>query len=232
MEFFIYKDNRQQGPFTPEQLREAGISSETLVWREGMAQWTPAWQVDELRDILAGRQASAPVPPPVPPTADNSQSAEEPETDSVKEEELRRNTAAKPADRRRHRAIMWLAAAAIVFFAMLMTCPSEEKHTLAVTDEVMTALTDSDRTISTGNRAIDMIGGVIGQQIARQFIGAMVTQVITVDNYVIFSVGSISYGGESKTVSFGILGHVFTFGSDKLREMMDKDTPVPDTMAL
>lgn len=232
MEFFIYKDNRQQGPFTPEQLREAGISSETLVWREGMAQWTPAWQVDELRDILAGRQASAPVPPPVPPAADNSQSAEEPKTDSVKEEEPRRNTAAKPADRRRHRAIMWLAAAAIVFFAMLMTCPSEEKHTLAVTDEVMTALTDSDRTISTGNRAIDMIGGVIGQQIARQFIGAMVTQVITVDNYVIFSVGSISYGGQSKTVSFGILGHVFTFGSDKLREMMDKDTPAPDTMAL
>ena len=53
MEYFIYKDNKQQGPFTVEQLAGMGLRSETLVWREGMEQWTPAWQVEELKDVLA-----------------------------------------------------------------------------------------------------------------------------------------------------------------------------------
>ena len=36
MDFFIIKDNKQRGPYTLEELAGIGITSETLVWREGL----------------------------------------------------------------------------------------------------------------------------------------------------------------------------------------------------
>ena len=66
MRYFIYADNRQQGPFSVSELMERGLSSETLVWAEGMEQWTPAWQVRELKDAMEGKAQPGPVPPPLP----------------------------------------------------------------------------------------------------------------------------------------------------------------------
>ncbi len=40
MEFFIIDRNGQQaGPFSFDQLVQKGISPETLVWKQGMADW-------------------------------------------------------------------------------------------------------------------------------------------------------------------------------------------------
>lgn len=49
MEYFIGEGGRQRGPFTIDQLRGMHISPETLVWREGMAQWQPARLLPELQ---------------------------------------------------------------------------------------------------------------------------------------------------------------------------------------
>ena len=70
------------------------------------------------------------------------------------------------------------------------------------------------------------------EKLVAQFADAIVGQFMSVDNYVIFSVGKIRYGGETKTISFGILGHVFTFDADDIGKAMDKEQPVPDTMAV
>jgi hypothetical protein len=35
---------------------QAGITSDTLVWRRGMAEWTPAGAVPELATILAPKR--------------------------------------------------------------------------------------------------------------------------------------------------------------------------------
>ena len=52
MKFFVILNNQQEGPYTIAQLAEMGISAETLVWKEGMKDWQPAWTVSELRYIL------------------------------------------------------------------------------------------------------------------------------------------------------------------------------------
>ena len=104
-QYFIYKDKRQQGPFTPEQLAGMGITSETFVWREGMGQWLPAWQVDELKGLLGSKQGGAPVPPPPP-------QVEEPDAGGGNVQETVPETPVRQPDRRRRRAITWLAVAA------------------------------------------------------------------------------------------------------------------------
>ena len=42
MNFWIYRDNRQQGPFTYEELEHLGLTPKTPVWYEGLVKWLPA----------------------------------------------------------------------------------------------------------------------------------------------------------------------------------------------
>ena len=61
MEYFIIDNNGQQaGPFSQDQLVQKAISPETLVWKQGMADWTPAWKVEELRTVLEAVEANKP----------------------------------------------------------------------------------------------------------------------------------------------------------------------------
>lgn len=62
--FFVAIDGKQAGPFDVAGLAKlvsAGqLECETLIWKEGMAQWTPASQVAELTRVLGS------APPPLP----------------------------------------------------------------------------------------------------------------------------------------------------------------------
>lgn len=52
-EYFIIENNGQQaGPFSLEQLVQKAITPETLVWAQGMKDWTPAWKIAELKTVL------------------------------------------------------------------------------------------------------------------------------------------------------------------------------------
>jgi membrane protease subunit (stomatin/prohibitin family) len=63
--FYVAVNGQQQGPFdmsTLLQHAQAGqLARETLVWTQGMANWTAAGQVSELAQLFAA------MPPPLPP---------------------------------------------------------------------------------------------------------------------------------------------------------------------
>ncbi len=65
--YFVAVEGRQTGPFDLQTLAaqaSAGrLTRETLVWSQGMAQWTPAGQIVALAGIFTN------VPPPLPPNA-------------------------------------------------------------------------------------------------------------------------------------------------------------------
>ena len=65
-QFFAAIDGKQVGPFDKTALKaqiEAGsVTRETLVWSEGMAEWTAAGQVDTVSKLFGA------VPPPLPPS--------------------------------------------------------------------------------------------------------------------------------------------------------------------
>src|SRR5581483_10988538 len=64
MSYYIANDGLQRGPLEKHQLLAAGLRADTLVWSEGMADWQPAHQVQELREVLGGARAATPPPPP------------------------------------------------------------------------------------------------------------------------------------------------------------------------
>lgn len=57
--YYIIIDGAQHGPFSKEELRARGITPDTMVWHEGMADWAKASTVSSLSDLF-----SRPVPPP------------------------------------------------------------------------------------------------------------------------------------------------------------------------
>jgi membrane protease subunit (stomatin/prohibitin family) len=63
--YFIAIGGKQVGPLDGEalagKLRDGSLTRSTLVWKQGMANWTPAENVPELQTLLAS------APPPLPP---------------------------------------------------------------------------------------------------------------------------------------------------------------------
>lgn len=53
MKFFIVENNQQAGPFSVEEMAMHGVTPSTPVWREGMADWTPAGNVPELASLFS-----------------------------------------------------------------------------------------------------------------------------------------------------------------------------------
>lgn len=67
VQFHVAAGGQSAGPFDlaalKQQVQSGQLTRETLVWKEGMAQWTPAGEVPELSGLFAA------TPPPIPPSA-------------------------------------------------------------------------------------------------------------------------------------------------------------------
>lgn len=50
--FYIDENNVQQGPVSVQNLLAAGVKRDTMVWRQGMADWMRACTVPELEDLF------------------------------------------------------------------------------------------------------------------------------------------------------------------------------------
>lgn len=56
MKYWIIIDDRHAGPFSAQQLVDTGLTADTLVWYEGLPDWTRAANVPELMDCIQHRE--------------------------------------------------------------------------------------------------------------------------------------------------------------------------------
>ena len=65
VQYFYAVDGAQQGPVNMDQLKalfaNRTINRDSLVWKQGMANWTALQEVEELKSFLGGN-----TPPPLP----------------------------------------------------------------------------------------------------------------------------------------------------------------------
>jgi hypothetical protein len=61
-QFYIVVNGQQSGPFTIDELKSKNIQRDTLVWTEGLKDWTKAEYIPYLKDVLRA------TPPPLPNT--------------------------------------------------------------------------------------------------------------------------------------------------------------------
>lgn len=256
MEFFIIDNNGQQaGPFSMDQLVQKGISPETLVWKQGMADWTPAWKVEDLRAVLEAVEADK-----VNQNSNQSQGFNQNSNQDFNQNQgfqqgsqqgfqqgasmnqgfnTTQNTnqrfnpnsnqgfnqnpnpdSKQPKKKSNHFAMKMIIGLIIFIFAIFaVTNPSEEEHKEKVRTEVSKAIEKAVST--TDNNFFTQALRSAAKMMADNMMGEAMNQLFEYHNYIVCSKGSVEFNGKQHTISFGILGKVYTMNADDMVKALE-----------
>lgn len=218
MEFFIIDRNGQQaGPFSFDQLVQKGISPETLVWKQGMADWTPAWKVEELKAVLEAIRA-------------NQQQAQQQDYQKAQQEAYQQgfqqgaamhsNFQQQPKKKTSHFAMKMVIGLIIFILAIFaVTNPSADAHKEKVRTEASKAVEKAVG--STDNNFFSQALRSVAKMMAGSMMDEAMNQLFEYHNYIVCSTGSVEFNGKPHTVSFGILGNVYTMNADDMVKALE-----------
>lgn len=232
MEFFIIDHNGQQaGPYSFDQLVQKGISPETLVWKQGMADWTPAWKVEDLRAVLEAIEANQ--------SNQNAQKQEGvqqgfPQQDYQKAQQeayqqgfqqgaaMHSNFQQQPKkNKKKSHFAMKMVIGLIIFILALfaITNPSADAHKEKVRTEASKAVEKAVG--STDNNFFSQALRSVAKMMAGSMMDEAMNQLFEYHNYIVCSTGSVEFNGKPHTVSFGILGNVYTMNADDMVKALE-----------
>lgn len=239
MEFFIIDHNGQQaGPFSFDQLVQKGISPETLVWKQGMADWTPAWKVEELKAVLEAVEANQSnqntqkqegVQQGFQQGA-NQQQAHQQDYQKVQQEAYQQgfqqgaamnsNFQQQPKKKTNHFAMKMVIGLIIFILAIFaITNPSADAHKEKVRTEASKAVEKAVG--STDNNFFSQALRSVAKMMAGSVMDEAMNQLFEYHNYIVCSTGSVEFNGKQHTVSFGILGNVYTMNADDMVKALE-----------
>ena len=215
MEYYIEIDNEKQGPYSLKELSQRKIIATTLVMPTDTQQWIPAWQIEELRPILEGKD----------PIDDETTAQDLPYVEATPVEPATQQAAAPQTvviQKKSHTGCFFGTLIVLVAFiiVLILTCPKPEQHKDVLSDVITNTVNDAvnDTTNTTGNELVDNAFRSVSNAFAGKVIRSAVDNLVTVDNHIIYSTGKVHYAGQNHTVSVGLLGHIFTIDEDDLQE--------------
>ena len=244
MEYFIIENNGQQaGPFSQEQLVQKAITPETLVWAQGMKDWTPAWKIAELKTVLETVEA-------IKANAANKEDAEETSADANNGPEPTNFQAAnqqsfqqaqqeayqqgfqhgaamnqgyrQEPEKKKSSKTLWkiiLGLIVLLFLVFAITNPGPDAHKEKVKTEAAKAIDKATET-SDNNFFTQSIRS-IAKMMAGSAIDEVMNQLFEYHNYIVCSKGTVEFNGKQHTVSFGILGSVYTMNADDMVKALE-----------
>ena len=216
MEFFIIDHNGQQaGPFSFDQLVQKGISPETLVWKQGMADWTPAWKVEELKAVLEAIRANQ--------QQDYQKAHQEAYQQGFQQgAAMHSNFQQQPKkNKKKSHFAMKMVIGLIIFILAIfaITNPSADAHKEKVRTEASKAVEKAVG--STDNNFFSQALRSVAKMMAGSMMDEAMNQLFEYHNYIVCSTGSVEFNGKQHTVSFGILGNVYTMNADDMVKALE-----------
>ena len=235
MEYFIIDNNGQQaGPFSQDQLVQKAISPETLVWKQGMADWTPAWKVEELRTVLETVEANK-------PNSTNQQENQEPQQQTSEQAQqqayqqaqqqayqqgfqqgaaMNANFQQQPKQRKSHMAMKLIIGLIVFIIAVFaVSNPGADAHKEKVRTEVGKAIEKA--TSTSDNNFFTQALRSVAKMMAGSVMDEAMNQLFEYHNYIVCSKGTVEFNGKQHTVSFGILGTVYTMNADDMVKALE-----------
>ena len=237
MEFFIIDHNGQQaGPFSFDQLVQKGISPETLVWKQGMADWTPAWKVEDLRAVLEAIEANQSnqnaqkqegVQQGFLQGANQQQDYQKAQQEAYQQgfqqgAAMHSNFQQQPKkNKKKSHFAMKMVIGLIIFILAIfaITNPSADAHKEKVRTEASKAVEKAVG--STDNNFFSQALRSVAKMMAGSMMDEAMNQLFEYHNYIVCSTGSVEFNGKPHTVSFGILGNVYTMNADDMVKALE-----------
>lgn len=101
----------------------------------------------------------------------------------------------------------------------VVTCPDHEAHSIALKNLCNRMLTEK---LSQGATEEEAGWVAFGSMLGTGIGGFVIDNMLNVENYFVCSIGTMTYDGETKIVSVGMLNHVFTADDEKVLQMADE----------
>jgi hypothetical protein len=106
----------------------------------------------------------------------------------------------------------------IAVIAMAKTVPDKKAHKKAMMEAVKAYVDEEASERGMG----DNILTDLGKGIVNKTIEVALNSKLEVDNYFLFNTTHVELGDETKTLSLGVFGHVFTFDKEMLRDALEE----------
>jgi len=116
--------------------------------------------------------------------------------------------------------LLWIVIVLLVAVLMAVTAPGEEKHKEAMMQAVREYVDEEATNRGFGDNGITRLG----KNVVVQAVKTALNSKLRFDNYYLFNMTHVNLDGESKVLSLGIFGKVFTFDKDMLRENLEEAT--------
>ncbi len=216
MKYFIVENNKQSGPFSIYELKDKGITSETLVWAEGMTDWTPAWKVDELRAFLFNTK-DASTPPPLPEDVEQPAAAQAEPAAAIEKKKPQGSSCLK------RMFVGFLFLLAVLLVAMAVSCPSEQAHKNKIKEKITLAL---EQSAQRNNNLFGVGIGLVRHLLTDEILDRVLDEMVDYHNYYVFSKCTINSDGKDKNISYGAFARVFTMNEDDLSRYIDEHNPL------
>ena len=104
----------------------------------------------------------------------------------------------------------------VVVIAMAKTVPDKKAHKKAMMEAVKAYVNDEVEEKYGDNILTDLGKGIVNKTIE-----VALNSKLEVNNYLIFNTTSVEVDDETKTLSLGVFGHVFTFDKEMLRDALE-----------
>lgn len=216
MKYFIVENNKQSGPFSIYELKDKGITSETLVWAEGMTDWTPAWKVDELRAFLFNTK-DASTPPPLPEDMEQPAATQAEPAAAIEKKKPQGSSCLK------RMFVGFLFLLAVLLVAMAVSCPSEQAHKNKIKEKITLAL---EQSAQRNNNLFGVGIGLVRHLLTDEILDRVLDEMVDYHNYYVFSKCTINSDGKDKNISYGAFARVFTMNEDDLSRYIDEHNPL------
>ena len=216
MKYFIVENNKQSGPFSIYELKDKGITSETLVWAEGMTDWTPAWKVDELRAFLFNTK-DASTPPPLPEDMEQPAAAPAAPAAAIEKKKPQGSSCLK------RMFVGFLFLLAVLLVAMAVSCPSEQAHKNKIKEKITLAL---EQSAQRNNNLFGVGIGLVRHLLTDEILDRVLDEMVDYHNYYVYSKCTINSDGKDKNISYGAFARVFTMNEDDLSRYIDEHNPL------
>ena len=105
----------------------------------------------------------------------------------------------------------------VVVIAMVKTVPDKKAHKKAMMEAVKEYVDEEANERGLGDNVLTNLG----KGIVNKTIEVALNSKLEVNNYLLFNTTSVEMDDESKTLSLGMFGHVFTFDKAMLREALE-----------
>lgn len=212
-----------------------------------MADWTPAWKVEELRAVLEAAEANQSnqnaqkqegVQQDFQQQGANQQQAQQEAYQKAQQQDYQKaqqeayqqgfqqgaamnsNFQQQPKKKTNHFA-MKLVIGLIIFILALfaITNPSADAHKEKVRTEASKAVEKAVG--STDNNFFSQALRSVAKMMAGSMMDEAMNQLFEYHNYIVCSTGSVEFNGKPHTVSFGILGNVYTMNADDMVKALE-----------